>query len=139
MEFTEKTREGIDDYPLEEEKKEHLRRALDIHMQRNPDAHMEVVKDKKEDISVPTQNTVDTVEVSSDKQDSYHLSVRACPCCLNFLKAKFNMSDGDAKKFLGMDSGTSYGSKSEYSGSSGEYNGSGNSGYSSSNNSSYNK
>ena len=124
MEFTQNTRKSIDSFPLEEDKKEHVRRALEIHMQRNPEAHMEV-KAEKEDIMAGNFQDNSSSQQDNDVargQDTYQLSVRACPCCLNFLKAKFNMSDKDARKFLGMDS-------AEYA----KQNYSDNSGYSSTN------
>jgi hypothetical protein len=142
--------EGLADMLTDQEKHERIKKALEIHMLQNREAHMKpqetimsftqgdpnavvgsahgMTEEKKEKSLEQKQAEEQQLwNQSSSKQKA--LPVRTCPCCVNFLK-NFGLSDKDVAKYtsgldggpVGYQGGSSGGS--EYSGSSGGYSGS---------------
>lgn len=151
--------EGIDSIVSEQEKKERIRKALEIHMLNNREAHM--TPPDKTPYSLKQENSEQGDEIEKEeKQKSIEQQrleqqlqwqtsdfkipvapVRTCPCCTQFLQNTFHMSDKQANEFVGGATSDTigYGSNAASesygnSGPSGEYNGNSSLGnYSSSN------
>ncbi len=125
---------GIEGYVSEEEKRESIKRALDLHMIENREAHLrptqqtlfsftqgdpnavigsghsfqKIQQEEKQEkkLTIEEQRTQQQNELgSSSSSQSQPMQVRSCPCCISFLQHKFGMSEGEAKKFaMGSDS-----------------------------------
>ncbi|MBI2136334.1 hypothetical protein HYU06_04630 [Candidatus Woesearchaeota archaeon] len=125
--------QGIEGYVSEEEKRESVKRALDLHMIENREVHLRPaqqtlfsftqgdpnavigsghsIQQKSEEkqekkLTIEEQRTQQQNDFSSSlSSQSQPMQVRSCPCCISFLQHKFGMSEGEAKKFaMGSDS-----------------------------------
>ena len=120
--------EGIDSIDSEQEKKERIQRALDIHMLDNREAHMapqgktlfsftqgepNAVIGKEHGFGQAMEEEKKTKSIEEQRQEqqqqqwqsSGHKTaaapVRTCPCCVQFLQDTFHMSDKQANEFVG--------------------------------------
>ena len=119
--------EGIDSIVSEQEKKERIQRALDIHMLDNREAHMapqgktlfsftqgepNAVIGKEHGFGQAMEEEKKTKSIEQQRQEqqqqqwqsSGHKTegapVRTCPCCVRFLQDTFHMSDKQANEFV---------------------------------------
>lgn len=131
--------EGIDSIVSEQEKKERIRKALEIHMLDNREAHMtppgqtlfsftqgdpnavigkvhgfgQAIEEEKKTKSIEEQRME---QQQQQWQSAGHKTaaapVRTCPCCVQFLQDTFHMSDKQANEFVGGATGgpVTYGS-----------------------------
>ena len=120
--------EGIDSIVSEQEKKERIQRALDIHMLDNREKHIapqgqtlfsftqgdpnavigkahgfgQAMEEEKKAKSIEQQRQE---QQQQQWQSSGHKTaaapVRTCPCCVQFLQDTFHMSDKQANEFVG--------------------------------------
>src|SRR3989338_6627784 len=121
--------QGIESYVSEEEKKERINRALELHQIENREAHLRPAQqtlfsftqgnpeavigyghsfqksmqgDEKQEkkMTIEEQRMQQQNELgSSSSSQAPAMQVRSCPCCISFLQHKFGMSEGEAKKF----------------------------------------
>ncbi len=125
--------QGIESYVSEEEKKERINRALELHQIENREAHLrpaqqtlfsftqgdpnavigsghsfqQKTEEKQEKkLTIEEQRMQQQNELGSNSSSQAQpMQVRSCPCCISFLQHKFGMSEGEAKKFaMGSDS-----------------------------------
>lgn len=120
--------EGIDDLVSESEKKEKIRKALEIHMLQNREAHTQgqslfsftqgnpeavigkihsfaqAVSGEEEQ---PKQKSIEEQRMQQQQQQwqTEHKAapapVRTCPCCVRFLQDTFHMGANEATAFAG--------------------------------------
>ncbi|MBS3158398.1 hypothetical protein J4206_03870 [Candidatus Woesearchaeota archaeon] len=121
--------QGIESYVSEEEKKERINRALELHQIENREAHLRPAQqtlfsftqgnpeavigsghsfqksmqgDEKQEkkMTIEEQRMQQQNELGSgSSSQAQPMQVRSCPCCISFLQHKFGMSEGEAKKF----------------------------------------
>jgi hypothetical protein len=145
--------EGLDEMLTDQEKHERIKKALEIHMLDNREAHMKpagetlfsftqgdpnavvgsahgFAKEEK-----PQQKSIE--EQRMEQQEKFNQSsgpqkaapIRTCPCCINFLKQSFGLSDKEVSKYAGGLDGGSGGYQGGSSGGSGYDGGSGGGSY----------
>ena len=129
--------EGIDSIVSEQEKKERIQKALEIHMLQNREAHagppgqtlfsftqgdpnavigkihqfgqaVGTEEEKKKQISIEEQR-MQQQQQAQPEQKAQPMPVRTCPCCVQFLQSTFHMSDKQANEFVGGATGGSVG------------------------------
>src|SRR3989338_8501936 len=129
--------EGIDSIVSEQEKKERIQKALEIHMLQNREAHagppgqtlfsftqgdpnavigkihqfgqaVGIEEEKKKQISIEEQR-MQQQQQAQPEQKAQPMPVRTCPCCVQFLQSTFHMSDKQANEFVGGASGGAVG------------------------------
>ncbi len=119
--------EGIDSIVSEQEKKERIRKALEIHMLDNREKHMapegktlfsftqgdpnavigkvhgfgEAMEDKKTRSIEQQRQEQQQEQWQSSGHKTQGAPVRTCPCCVQFLQNTFHMSDKQANEFVG--------------------------------------
>ncbi len=121
--------ESIDEMVSEQEKKERIRKSLEIHMLQNREVHMEPQEQKVFSFTQGDQNAVireihqfgqaigaeeqpqqksieqqrmeqQQQQWQSTEQKHHVAPVRTCPCCIQFLQSTFHMSDKQANEFI---------------------------------------
>ena len=132
--------EGIDNIVSDQEKKERIKRALDIHMLENREKHTSPIgqtlfsftqgdpnamigkqhslnqaagSDEEQQKSIEEQRMEQEQQLwQSSGQKQHATPVRTCPCCVQFLQDTFHMSNKEATEFTGGGSGgpVTYGS-----------------------------
>lgn len=119
--------EGIDSIVSEQEKKERIQKALEIHMLDNREAHMvpqgqtlfsftqgdpnavigkahgfgQAIEEEKKTKSIEQQQIEQQQQWQSSGHKTEAVPVRTCPCCVRFLQDTFHMSDKQANEFVG--------------------------------------
>ncbi len=130
--------EGIDELVSEQEKKERIKKALEIHMLQNREAHMAPqaqtlfsftqgdpnavigkIHQFDQQAGEEPKKTIEQQRIEqqqqqwqSSEQKHQAAPVRTCPCCVQFLQSTFHMSDKQANEFIGGATGSpaTYGS-----------------------------
>ncbi len=121
--------EGLDDMLTDQEKHKHIRKALEIHMLENREAHMkkeaissftqgnqpnviesshqfDTEEEKKQQKSIEQQQLEQQQQWASSRGNQQGIPVRTCPCCVNFLRGAFGLSDKDTAKYTdGVENG----------------------------------
>lgn len=119
--------EGIDSIVSEQEKKERIRKALEIHMLDNREKHLareektlfsftqgdpnavigkahgfgEAMEEKKTASIEQQRMEQQQQQWPSAGHKTQAAPVRTCPCCVQFLQNTFHMSDKQANEFIG--------------------------------------
>lgn len=137
MRFAEEpiTNEGIDNLVSDQEKRENIQKALDIHMLQNREAHVQPTgttlfsftqgdpnavigtghgfgkaigsqEEEKSQKSIEQQQIEQQQQWTPSSGHQQNAPVRTCPCCVRFLKDTFGMDDKEATQFTsGADGG----------------------------------
>lgn len=127
--------EGIDNLVSDQEKRERIQKALDMHMLQNREAHIQPAgatlfsftqgnpdavigtghgfgkaigsqEDEKSQKSIEQQQMEQQQQWAASTGHQQNAPVRTCPCCVRFLKDTFGMDDKEATQFTsGADGG----------------------------------